>query len=238
MHGLHFAFMLCCWVGHQGAFLCSYLTLSLLLCAVCSARCSLRLRLCYRDQRCPLCKASNHEVVITRPAADGSVPSFSTLRALPALMSHAKAPRSAGPGAAAAAAAAAIAAPSMAAPAQRGTDASPSKANGHASGTAKAEAPAAADTAGLVLWSKPLWAPGVFVVQAAPGPHTRGPPPAPPLSHSLLRLTSMSCQLCPHKRFHVMRELQGHLSHAHGRQLCSICLKVRSHGSVGWGWGC
>ncbi|GIL90585.1 hypothetical protein Vretifemale_18218 [Volvox reticuliferus] len=46
------------------------------------AKCCLRLRLCYRDLRCPLCKAVNKEVVVVRPSlALGS--SFESLAGLP-----------------------------------------------------------------------------------------------------------------------------------------------------------
>ena len=38
------------------------------------ARCCLRLRMCYHDMRCPLCKAANQEVVVTRAPAPGQEP--------------------------------------------------------------------------------------------------------------------------------------------------------------------
>ena len=45
------------------------------------ARCCLRLRICYLDNRCPLCKAPNAEVVVARLRADGTVPTFAELSA-------------------------------------------------------------------------------------------------------------------------------------------------------------
>eukprot|EP00798_Chlamydomonas_sp_ICE-L_P015510 gene15510-21600_t len=43
------------------------------------ARCCLRMRMCYTDVRCPLCKTSLPEVVVLRPPASGPVPGYQTL---------------------------------------------------------------------------------------------------------------------------------------------------------------
>ncbi|KAG1677941.1 hypothetical protein FOA52_001359 [Chlamydomonas sp. UWO 241] len=45
------------------------------------ARCSLRMRLCYGDTRCPLCKAVNTEVVVCRLPPVGPRPTFAQLTA-------------------------------------------------------------------------------------------------------------------------------------------------------------
>ena len=45
------------------------------------ARCCLRLRICYDDNRCPLCKAPNSEIIVARPRADGTVQTFAELSA-------------------------------------------------------------------------------------------------------------------------------------------------------------
>lgn len=44
------------------------------------ARCSLRLRICYKDQRCPLCKTKNEVVLYMRPPARYGAPNFTQLR--------------------------------------------------------------------------------------------------------------------------------------------------------------
>lgn len=50
------------------------------------AHCCLRLRLCYKDLRCPLCKQTNSEVVLMSQPAEGVVPKFAELQQQPALL--------------------------------------------------------------------------------------------------------------------------------------------------------